>query len=141
MPKTKSVATALMVASLALPLHHAGASPAIRPNSGSCADADGPTEADDTAKNVRDRNDATLTPLDQGGSEGDMRITTEIRKALVDDDALSTNAKNVKVITVDSVVTLRGPVETAQERVAIAAIAQKTPGVTRVDNQLEVDAD
>jgi hyperosmotically inducible protein len=124
----------------------AGTSPA-----GPCAEADRtddaaaerdePAEADDTARNVRDREDDTLTPFDQGGSEGDLKITQQIRRALVDDDELSTNAKNVKVITVDRVVTLRGPVESTAERDTIAGVARRTPGVERVENQLEVDAD
>lgn len=97
------------------------------------------TDADNTQRNERDRNDATLTPLDQGGSEQDRTITQEIRKAVVANEGLSTNAHNVKIITVDSVVTLRGPVKSADEQATIVALAQKTNGVKRVDNQLEVE--
>ncbi len=49
------------------------------------------------------------------------------------------NAKNVKIITQDGVVTLRGPVKSAEEKAMIASVAQKTGGVKRVDNQLEVE--
>jgi osmotically-inducible protein OsmY len=79
--------------------------------------------------------------LDQGNSAGDLRITQSIRRALVDDDTLSMDAKNVKVITIDQVVTLRGDVETAKERESIVALATSTPGVKRVENQLEIDLD
>ena len=79
--------------------------------------------------------------LDQGNSAGDLRITQNIRKALMDDDALSMDAKNVKVITIDQVVTLRGEVDTATERETIVALATSTPGVKRVEDQLEVDPD
>jgi len=98
-----------------------------------------PKDADNTAKNVRDRGDHTATPMDQGGSEGDRTITAEIRKQITGDDALSMNAKNVKVITQDGVVTLRGPVKTATEKTTVAGIARKAPGVKRVDDQLEVE--
>jgi osmotically-inducible protein OsmY len=96
-------------------------------------------DADDTERNVRDRNDATLTPMDQGGSEADRTITQNIRKTIVGNDDMSVNAKNVKIITVNGVVTLRGPVKTAAEKTSIASLAQKTAGVKRVDDQLEVE--
>ena len=96
-------------------------------------------DADNSGRNTRDRDEATLTPMDQGGSEGDRTITQQIRKALVADKALSTNAHNVKIITVDSVVTLRGPVKSPAERATIAEVARKTGGVKRVDDQLEVE--
>ena len=97
-----------------------------------------PPNADNSAKNVRDRNDKTLTPMDQGGSEADRDLTAAIRRAIVADDALSTDAHNVKIITQDQVVTLRGPVKSAAEKAAVAAKAQQAKGVKRVDNQLEV---
>ena len=99
----------------------------------------GATPPDNTGKNVRDRGDKTLTPMDQGGSASDRELTASIRKAIVNDDSLSTNAHNVKIITVDGVVTLRGPVKTAAEKATVAAAAQKANGVKRVDNQLEVE--
>jgi hypothetical protein len=93
--------------------------------------------ADNTDRNERDRAGTTLTPGDQGGSEADRTVTQQIRQGVVDDDALSMTSKNVKIVTVDGVVTLRGPVKTAAEKATIASIAQKVAGVKRVDNQLE----
>ena len=81
---------------------------------------------------------ATLTPGDQSESETDRTLTQQIRKAVVADDSLSTMAKNIKIITVDGVVTLRGPVQSPQEREAIQAKAQQIAGIDRIDNQLEV---
>ena len=98
------------------------------------------TAADNTARNVRDKDASLPTPVDQGGSEADRTITQHVRKAVVDNDALSTNAHNVKIITQDGVVTLRGPVNTAAEKVTVVAAARSAPGVTRVDDQLEVKA-
>jgi osmotically-inducible protein OsmY len=96
-------------------------------------------DADNTKRNARDADGHTLTPMDQGESEADRTITQNIRKAVVDHDQLSTNAKNVKIITQDGVVTLRGPVKSAEEKATIASVAQKTGGVKRVDNQLEIE--
>src|SRR5438874_146336 len=81
--------------------------------------------ADNSGKNVRDRGDKTLTPPDQGGSGADRDVTAAIRRAIVDDDSLSTNAHNVKIVTIDGVVTLRGPVNTAAEKAALVAKAEK----------------
>ena len=102
------------------------------------ADSAAGTEPDNTAVNERDQDDRTLTPTDQGGSEGDRKITQRIRQAVMRDDSLSFTAKNVKIITIDGKVTLRGPVKSQQERAAIGAAAKQVAGA-RVDNQLEVD--
>ena len=101
--------------------------------------ADEATPPDNSGRNERDSEGGTLTPMDQGGSEADMKTTQAIRKAIVDNDALSVNAQNVKIITVDGVVTLRGPVKDAGEKSTIAAAAARAPGVKRVDDQLEIE--
>jgi hyperosmotically inducible periplasmic protein len=95
-------------------------------------------EPDNTGRNVRDRGGETKTPGDQSESEADRTITQNIRKALTADDSLSTNAKNVKIISNDGVVTLRGPVNSQKEKVDVEAKAKQVAGVKNVDNQLEV---
>lgn len=94
--------------------------------------------ADNTKLNERDRALPTLTPFDQAENAVDRGITQQVRQDVVKDEALSMTAKNIKIITIDGVVTLRGPVKTEQERQAVAAIAQRVSGVKRVDNQLEI---
>jgi len=101
----------------------------------------GSPDADNTKRNVRDRDSDTVTPMDQGNSDSDLRITREIRQAVVANDHLSVNAKNVKIVTVDGVVTLRGPVKSPDERTMITSVAKKTQGVKRVDDQLEIERD
>src|SRR5215510_9718303 len=98
----------------------------------------GAVEPDNTGRNVRDRNEVTKTPMDQSENEADRTITQNIRQALTADDSLSTNAKNVKIITNDGTVTLRGPVKNEQEKTAIEAKAKQVAGVKSVDNQLEI---
>lgn len=93
---------------------------------------------DNTGINTRDRDSRTKTPFDQSGNEADRAITQKIRQAIMSDDFLSTNAKNIKIITIDGVVTLRGPVSSAKEKEAIAAKVNEIQGITKVDNQLEV---
>ena len=77
--------------------------------------------ADNSGKNVRDRKDGTKTSGDQSNAKSDVAITQEIRKAVVADKNLSMNAHNVKIITPDGVVTLRGPVKSPAEKDAIGA--------------------
>jgi hyperosmotically inducible protein len=93
---------------------------------------------DNTGRNVRDRGGDTLTPGNQSENKADRTLTQQIRKALMADKSLSTNAKNIKIITTNGVVTLRGPVNTPQEKATIEAKAQSIAGANNVDDQLEV---
>lgn len=93
---------------------------------------------DNTKVNKRDTDSAALTPLDQGENESDLKVTQQIRQAVMADDSLSFTAKNVKIITMKGKVTLRGPVKTAAERSSIEGAARKVAGANMVDNQLEV---
>jgi len=96
---------------------------------------------DNTGRNIRDRSGETLTPGDQSSSEADLALTQKIRQAVVADDSLSTNAHNVKIITNNGIVTLRGPVNSAQEKANIDAKAKQIAGATKVKNELEIAAD
>jgi hypothetical protein len=95
--------------------------------------------SDNTARNKRDRNDATLTPPDQSNASGDIDLTAKIRRAVMDADGLSFTARNVKIITTDGQVTLRGPVKTAAEKSRIEEVARKAAGSTRIVSQLEIE--
>jgi hyperosmotically inducible periplasmic protein len=96
--------------------------------------------ADNTGKNQRDRSGETRTSGDQSNSPEDVQITATIRRAVVGDHSLSATAKNVKIITADGVVTLRGPVQNEAEKTKIAELAQSAAGNAKIDNQLEVKA-
>src|SRR5690349_10905032 len=97
-------------------------------------------DADNTARNDRDTAGAAQTPLDQGQNEKDIEISANIRKAIVADDSLSTNAHNVKIITNGGTVTLRGPVKSEQEKAAVEAKAKQVAGNARIESYLEVEA-
>jgi osmotically-inducible protein OsmY len=96
------------------------------------------SEPDNTARNVRDRNNSTLTPLAQGNSKADVATTAQIRKEILAGKDMSVSAKNVKIITIDGHVTLRGPVNTAEEKRLIGEIADRIARSENVNNQLEV---
>lgn len=93
--------------------------------------------ADNTGRNVRDRSWMAQTPFDQAENASDLEITRQIRQSLVSDRGLSNNAKNIKIITINGVVTLRGPVLNSAEREAIANKLQAVRGILKVNNQLE----
>ena len=95
-------------------------------------------EPDNSGRNVRDRDNQTKTSGDQSESEADRTISQNIRAAITSDDSLSTNGKNVKIITSDGTVTLRGPVKSEKEKSEIEAKAKQIAGVKKVDNQLEI---
>lgn len=87
--------------------------------------------------NERDRDSSAKTPIDQNENQKDIDITADIRKQIVATD-MSTNAHNVKIITQDGKVTLRGPVDSAEEKANIEKIALSVAGEGQVDNQIEV---
>lgn len=104
----------------------------------SCTKDDAPKRADNTAINARDKAPEAVTPLDQGNGTADLDVTQQIRKQLIADESLSGDAKNAKIITSSGVITLRGPVASAEERNRVVAAATKFAGSNRVDDQLEV---
>jgi hyperosmotically inducible protein len=96
--------------------------------------------ADNTKKNERDRSGETKTSGDQSRSSEDVKITAAIRRAVLRDHSLSMTAKNVKIITANGMVTLRGPVKSDTEKAKIVELAQSAAGNAKIDNQLEVKA-
>jgi hyperosmotically inducible periplasmic protein len=93
---------------------------------------------DNTTTNQRDRSGKTKTSGDQSNSSADLKTTQAIRRALMKDGELSTSAKNIKVITANGHVTLRGPVKTAQEKAKIDQLAKSAAGGAQIDNQVDV---
>jgi hyperosmotically inducible protein len=123
----KGIALTLVLSSFLL-----GLSPAVRAQDAT------PLPPDNSAVNARDRDTGAMTAGQQSNSKGDMELTRKIRRAVIKDDALSTMAHNVKIITANGAVTLRGPVKTEDEKTAIGNLAQQIAGADKVDNQLEV---
>jgi osmotically-inducible protein OsmY len=100
--------------------------------------ADDKKEPDNTKKNERDKAGETRTPMDQSNTPEDIKLLQNIRQAVVKDKSLSMTAKNVKIITAGGQVTLRGPVNTADEKKKIEDHATAAAGKNKVVSQLEV---
>ena len=103
------------------------------------AQAATPTAPNNTGINVRDRDAGAMTAGQQSNRTSDVKLTRQIRRAVEKDNTLSTVAHNVKIVSMNGMVTLRGPVKTEQEKAAIGSKAQMFAGRHNVDNQLEVE--
>jgi hyperosmotically inducible protein len=95
-----------------------------------------PQTPPDNTKQNKDQSNPTAD--DQKMNPADRAITQKIRKALHDDSALSVYAHNIKIITQDGKVTLRGPVRSEDEKAGIEAKAVAVAGAGNVTNQLEI---
>jgi len=97
------------------------------------------TKADNTAVNKRDKEPGEVTAGSQKSNKSDTHLTADIRKAIVADKSLSTYAHNVKVISRDGTVTLKGPVHSDDEVSTIMAKAAEVTGdKSKIVNQLTV---
>jgi osmotically-inducible protein OsmY len=68
----------------------------------------------------------------------DRRTTAEVRRRIAADETMSAQARHVNVTTREGVVTLRGPIDSAEERTTLASLAESVPGVRRVEDRLQV---
>jgi hyperosmotically inducible periplasmic protein len=95
-------------------------------------------QADNTKVNQRDRNSNEATADQQKSNRSDRDITQQVRKAIMEDKSLSTYAHNVKVITQNGMVTLKGPVRSEEEKRAIEAKAAEVAGSDKITNEMDV---
>jgi len=94
---------------------------------------------DNTKTNKRDAKTSTpVTAGQQSNKKTDTALTQQIRKAIVADKSLSTYAHNVKIVTINGEVTLRGPVRTEAEKTTVQQLAEAEAGANHVINHLEV---
>jgi hyperosmotically inducible periplasmic protein len=98
------------------------------------------TDADNTKHNSSEENKSTDTAEKQSNSKDDLSLTQKIRQAVMKEGSLSMNAKNVKIIARDGNITLKGPVDSQQEKDTIGTKAGEIAGKDKVDNRLEVKA-
>jgi osmotically-inducible protein OsmY len=97
-----------------------------------------PPAADNTKVNQRDRNSAQPTADQAKNNANDREIMQKIRKAVMDDKSLSSYAHNVKIISQDGKVTLKGPVRSAEEKQNIEQKATDVAGVGNVTNEITI---
>lgn len=93
---------------------------------------------DNTKTNERDRSPSQPTADQQKENRPDREITRDIRRLIVQDESLSTYAHNVKIISQNGMVTLKGPVRSEEEKSAIETKAAEIVGKDKVTSQLEV---
>ncbi len=96
------------------------------------------TQPDNTKVNQGDGSASAVTADQQKNNHTDRYLTQQIRKAVVADKSLSTYGHNVKIISQNGAVTLKGPVRSEDERVSIVAKAEQIAGPGNVTDQLSV---
>ena len=79
-----------------------------------------------------------MTAGTQSNSKADLALTRDIRQGVAKNKTMSTYARNIKIISRDGAVTLRGPVKSVEEKVLIGGIADKIAGAGKVENLLEI---
>jgi len=97
-----------------------------------------PPTADNTKVNQRDRSQTEPTADQQKENPADRQLAQQIRRALVKDKSLSSNAHNVKVIAQDGMVTLKGPVNSESEKQTVEAKAAQIAGSDKVTSDIQV---
>ena len=93
---------------------------------------------DNSKSNQGDASKGAVTAQQQKMDPADRNITKQIRSSIYKDKSLSTYAHNIKIITQDGKVTLKGPVRTEDEKAGIEAKAAAVVGADNVTNQLQV---
>lgn len=96
-------------------------------------------EPDNTKTNKQDREAGALTADQQKNNAADRDLSKKIRQSIMSDKSLSTYAHNVKVISRNGLVTLKGPVRSEDEKSSIEAKALEVVGdKTKISNQMSV---
>jgi hyperosmotically inducible protein len=104
-----------------------------------CYGQAGDTKPDNTKVNKRDRNSGEVTADQQKANAADRDLTKKIRQSVIADKTLSTEAHNIKIISQNGAVTLKGPVKSDDEKKAIVAKAVAVTGsADRVTDQMSV---
>lgn len=93
---------------------------------------------DNSKTNQGDANKGAMTADQQKMNPADRNITKQIRSAIFKDKSLSTYAHNIKIITQDGKVTLKGPVRSDDEKANVEAKAATVVGAANVTSQIEI---
>jgi len=98
------------------------------------------TPPDNTKVNKADRAKGAVTADQQKENAADRDLTKKIRQAVVGDKSLSSYAHNVKIVSQNGQVTLKGPVRSEQEKTTIEGKATEIAGAGKVTNEITVTA-
>lgn len=94
--------------------------------------------ADNAGINKRDSSPERITADQQSQAKKDIEITQKIRQAVIKDTSLSTSAHNVKIITINGTVTLKGPVRSEKEKRSIEEKAGQVAGENKIKSLIEI---
>jgi hyperosmotically inducible protein len=98
-----------------------------------------PTQPDNTKVNARDRSAGAVTADQQKSDAADMKLTKTIRQSIMADKSLSTYAHNVKIISQNGMVTLKGPVKSDAEKTTVISKAVAAAGsADKVTDQISI---
>jgi hyperosmotically inducible periplasmic protein len=114
--------------------------PSPTPSSTAVADASSSTpttQPNNSGINTRDQAPGAITAGQQSQTKSDVDITADIRRRVMD-GKMSVAAQNVKIVSQTGKVTLRGPVNSQDEKDSIGRMANDVAGADNVDNELEV---
>jgi len=98
------------------------------------------TAPDNTKVNKRDQDQSRPTAGQQKENQSDREITRQLRRSIIQDKDFSTYARNVKIITQNGNVTLRGPVRSEEEKKAVEAKANEVAGTGHVKSEIQIAA-
>ena len=97
------------------------------------------TKPDNTKVNQRDRKASAVTADQQKVNATDQELTRKIRRSIMADKSLSTYAHNIKIISQNGLVTLKGPVKSDDEKKSVVAKAVAVAGsADKVTDQVSV---
>ncbi len=98
----------------------------------------GETSADNSRVNERDRSSYERTADQQGNAPKDVAVVREIRRRIMRDKSMSTYAQNIKIMSMNGLVTLKGPLKSQAEMKKILADARNVAGTANIIDELEV---
>jgi hypothetical protein len=130
------VLTTVAMLSISIPAAHAA--DATNPVQNKPAAGVTTTAPDNSAANTKQNSETGISAQEASNAESDVKLTAKIRQALVKDKKLSTYAHNVKIITENGQVVLKGPVKSDAEKLEVENKAGRIAGVDRVRSELEV---
>ena len=97
-----------------------------------------PPQPDNSEVNQQDRQKSSATADQQKQNLTDLTLTQQIRKALMKDKSLSTYAHNVKIVSQNGMVTLKGPVRSDEEKHYVETKAAEIAGRDNVRSEISV---
>jgi hyperosmotically inducible periplasmic protein len=96
------------------------------------------TSSQTAPDNSQQNKDHSTTADNQSNATADRATTAKVRKAIMADKTLSTYAHNVKIITSNGQVTLKGPVKSEEEKQQVASDVTSVISADNLVNELTV---